>query len=398
MVNLKLNTFPLSEISFDLLVHILSFTIKHENSKVINSQLIYVCRLFAKAAIPLVWKHLYLQEPTQRKIFGILQSPKPSFNYQLFVKKVIICPLSISNMKSGGLLQTLELVKDNLPNISSLHIEDKLSLCHSGHFSKEATVEQLADSLSHYSKNLTELSLDSDHTIFSDELLGIICPQLSKLQKLSISGSHFTDEGILAYVIPYLRDHLIEFSAGHGGINPICLTGHTVLALLENCHRLKRLSLEGVNLSDDDFMGEDLPLSNLEYLWLGKACQQQDFTSRGLISLLITCYETLTTLVLDMDHLSISVFQDILIPLFRDQRLQELHLVSESWAEWTAYYPRPRSEHEFRAMEAMWSWKLKAYWGITSDLINLIGEKLPSLKVLSIAGENYLRNPLIHST
>ncbi|CAG8549957.1 5212_t:CDS:1 [Diversispora eburnea] len=393
---IKLNTFPLSKLSFDLLVNILSFSIKHEGSKVINSQLIYVCRFFAKAAIPLVWKHLYLQEPTQRKIFKVLQtcltspSHKLLFNYQFMVKRVTICPLSISNI--NGLLQTLELVKNNLPNLSSLNIEDKLSLCHSCHFSKEATTDQLADLLLHFSKNLNELCLDSDHSTFNDELLEVICPRFSNLRKLSINGSNFTEEGILEYVIPNLKNNLIEFSAGRGGISPNCLTGNTVLALLENCYQLKSLSLEGINLSDNDFMGEDLPLSNLEYLWLGKTCEPQNFTERGLFSLLITCNETLTTLVLDLDHLSSFVFHNIIIPLFQDQKLQELHLVSDSWAGWTANYPQPRSEQEFRAKEAMCSWRLKAYSGITNEMINLIGEKLSTLKVFSILGENYLKS------
>ncbi|CAG8589471.1 1721_t:CDS:1 [Acaulospora morrowiae] len=390
MANMKLNIFPLTKLPFDVIANVLSFSIKHQDSKVIGSQLIYVCLLFAKAAIPHVWKHLYLEEPAQRKIFSILQEcpSKLMFNYQCMVKSVTICPVWISNMKSGGLLRTLDIIQSCLPNLTRLHIEDKLSFCHAYHLSKEATTEQLADLIC--KKDLKELILDSDHLVFNDELLEIISEQSRSLQSLSINGSHFTDEGILEHVIPNLKDDLVEFSAGHGGINPISLTGNTVLALLENCPKLRRMLLEGVDLNDNDFIGDDLPSSNLEYLWLGKTCQQ-NFTTQGLFSLLMTCNRTLESLVLDLSHVSRAMLQDIIIPLFQNQRLQELYLVSESWAEWTAYYPRPRSEQEVRAKEAMRCWKLKAYWGITSDLIDLICEKISTLKVLSILGENQLK-------
>ncbi|CAG8555749.1 17360_t:CDS:1 [Acaulospora colombiana] len=390
MTNMKLNTFPIAKLPFDLIENVLSFSIEHKGSKVIGSQLIYVCLMFAKAAIPHFWRHLYLEEPTQKKIFAILHGnpSKRMFNYHGMVKSVTICPVWISNMKSGGLLRTLDIVLSNLPNLTRIHIEDKLSFCHNYHLNKEATTEQLADLLC--KKDLKELILDSDHLVFNDELLEIVSSQSRGLKMLSLNGPHFSDEGIMEYVIPNLKDDLVEFSAGHGGINPITLTGNTVLALLENCPKLKRILLEGVDLSDSDFIGEDLPLSNLEYLWLGKT-SHQNFTAKGLASLLMTCNESLVSLVLDLSHVSSLVLQDIIIPLFQHQKLRELHLVSASWAEWSAYYPRPRSEHEVRAKEAMLCWKLKAYWGITHDLIDLIGEKIPTLKVFSILGENHLK-------
>ncbi|CAG8802785.1 18403_t:CDS:1, partial [Gigaspora rosea] len=58
-------TFPLIKLPFDLITNILSFLIKHQDSKVHGSNLIFVNHLFAKAAIPYIWSHLYLKEPTQ---------------------------------------------------------------------------------------------------------------------------------------------------------------------------------------------------------------------------------------------------------------------------------------------------------------------------------------------
>ncbi|CAG8618961.1 20481_t:CDS:1 [Dentiscutata erythropus] len=383
-------TFPLIKLPFDLIANILSFLIKHQDSKVHGSNLIFVNHLFAKAAIPYVWSHLYLKEPTQRSIFNILQT-SPSelmFNYKTMVKSVTICPISISNMKSGGLLTTLELVHSVLPNITSLHIEDRLSFCHVCHVGKEATTEQVADLIC--KNDLDKLIIDSDHITFDDKLLEIITKN-SHLKSLSINGSHFTDAGILDYVIPNLKNDLVEFSIGFGGINPVALTGKSVLAVLEHCPNIRQMSLEGVNLNDSDFAVEDLPSSQLEHLRLGKACHQ-NFTTKGLLSLLSICNKTLASLVLDLDHLSQTVLQDIVIPLFRRQNLQELHLVSESWAEWSAHYPRPRSEQEVKAKEAMWRWKLKAYWGLSADMISLVGKKISTLKVFSILGENHLKS------
>ncbi|CAG8455955.1 2555_t:CDS:1 [Racocetra fulgida] len=291
-------------------------------------------------------------------------------------------------MKSGGLLTTLELVQTFLPNISGLHVEDSLSFCHVCHVGKEATTEQVADLIS--INHLDKLMLDSDHYAFNDDLLEIITKD-SHLKLLSINGSNFTDDGVLNHIIPNLKNDLVEFSAGFGGMNPVSLTGNSVIALLEHCPNIRRMSLEGVNLNDSDFAVEDLPSSQLEHLRLGKACHQ-NFTTNGLFSLLSTCNKTLISLVLDLDHLSQSALQEIIIPLFQRQKLQEIHLVSESWAEWIAYYPRPRSEQEVKAKEAMWRWKLKAYWGLSADLINLVGKKISTLKVFSILGENHLKS------
>ncbi|CAG8482399.1 42517_t:CDS:1 [Gigaspora margarita] len=384
-------TFPLIKLPFDLIANILSFLIKHQDSKVHGSNLIFVNHLFAKAAIPYIWSHLYLKEPTQRNIFNILQtSPtKLMFNYRMMVKTVTICPISISNMKSGGLLTSLELVQNILPNITSLNIEDRLSFCHVCHVGKEATTEQVADLICN-KKDLDKLMIDSDHSIFNDDLLEIITKK-SHLKHLSINGSNFTDDGILNYVIPNLKNDLVEFSIGFDGISPVELTGKSVLAILEHCPNIRRMSLEGVNLNDSDFDIENLPSSQLEHLRLGKTCHQ-NFTTKGLLSLLSICNKTLISLVLDLDHLSQSALQNIIIPLFQRQNLQELHLVSESWAEWIAYYPRPRSEQEVKAKEAMWRWKLKAYWGLSADLMNLVGKKISTLKVFSILGENHLRS------
>jgi len=283
------------------------------------------------------------------------------------------------------------LLQEILPNLKALHVEDRLFFCHVCHVGKEATTKQVAQFLCR--RGLKQLKIDSDHAAFNDELLETVAPGLTgTLRHLSLNGSNFTDDGILDHIIPHLQDDLVEFSAGYGGINPVSLTGCSVLALLENCPNLKRLSLEGLHLNDSDFtdfMGDDLPESTLEYLWLGKTCHQ-DFTVQGLRSLLMTCHKSLISLVLDLDHMSQTVLQDVIIPLFQMQRLQELHLVSEAWAEWAAHYPRPRYEHEMRAKDAMWRWKLKAYWGISKDLIKLVGVKVKTLKVFSILGENHL--------
>ncbi|CAG8528436.1 3540_t:CDS:1 [Cetraspora pellucida] len=387
---IETKTFPLINLPFDLIANILSFLIKHQNSKVHGSNLIFVNHLFAKAAIPYVWSHLYLKEPSQRNIFNILQTPpsKLMFNYRTMVKTITICPISISNMKSGGLLRTLELVQNILPNISGLHVEDSLSFCHVCHVGKEATTEQVADLIA--MNHLDKLMLDSDHSAFNDDLLEIITKD-SHLKHMSINGSNFTDDGVLNHVIPNLKNDLVEFSAGFGGMNPVSLTGNSILALLEYCPNIRRMSLDGVNLNDSDFAVDYLPSSQLEHLHLGKTCHQ-NFTTKGLLSLLTTCNKTLISLVLDLDHLSQSVLQDIIIPLFQRQKLQEIHLVSESWAEWIAYYPRPRYEQEVKAKEAMWRWKLKAYWGLSADLINLVGKKISTLKVFSILGENHLKS------
>ncbi len=94
---------------------------------------------------------------------------------------------------------------------------------------------------------------------------------------------------------------------------------------------------------------------------------------------------------MDLDHISRTVLLDIIIPLFTCSKLQKIHLISESWYEWALHYPRPRHEFEIQAKEAMWRWKLKAYWDLSNELIEEVGNKVESLRVFSILGENYLK-------
>src|SRR5581483_6459285 len=118
-------------------------------------------------------------------------------------------------------------------------------------------------------KGLEEFSLDSDHSAFDDDLLGELIPNFAPfidkrkgiqgiyggLQKLSLNGSNFTDAGILHHVIPHVKDTLIEFKAGHGGVNQTDnITGFSIFELLKNCKKLERMYLEGVTLNDSDFV------------------------------------------------------------------------------------------------------------------------------------------------
>ncbi|CAG8518326.1 3873_t:CDS:1 [Ambispora leptoticha] len=383
--------FPLSKISFDLLENILSFVIKHEDAQVFEAQVLYVNRTWARAAVTHIWSHIYIIEPTQQHtlLYVLRSSPDQlMFNYRAMIRSVTIYPVSISNMKPGGLLRSLKVLRENLPNLKKLHVEDKLSFCHVCYVGREATTAQIGKLLC--VKGLKELKLDSNHWTFNDELLEIMMPAMTGgLNRLSLNGENFTDEGIIEHVIPNLKDDLIEFSAEHRGLNPVSITGRSILAILSDCRNLKRMSLEGIYLHDQDFLFEELPESKLEHLTLGKV-SPQDFTTFGFRSLLLTCHKTLISLVLDMDHISQTVLQDIIIPLFQRSQLQELHLVSESWAAWTAHYPRPRYEHELRAKEAMWRWKMKAYWGLSDELIKLVGEEVKTLRVFSILGKNHL--------
>ncbi|CAI2171436.1 14316_t:CDS:1 [Funneliformis geosporum] len=363
-------------------------------------------------------------------------------------------------MRSGGLLKTLEIVQSLFTSpLVSISIEDKLSFCHACHVGKEVTWNQVASSLLVW-KGLKELTLDSNHSAFNDELLGVVLPNFAPfvdrqrrihggLQKISLSGTNFTDQGILRYVIPYAKDTLVEFSAGYKGVNPTNnITGLSVIELLKNCKKLQRIYLEGVDLNDSDFIQQptktndddlsaycdellgdnlsdfdydddiaynsssssspnnsiilshpsptdsmsmqQLPSVQIEYLYLGKT-NPSKFTHLGLLSLLSLCHKSLQTLVIDIDHISQSVLLDVIIPLFSCAKLQEIHLISESWSEWALHYPRPRYEFEIKAKEAMWRWKLKAYWELSKELINQVGDKIESLRVFSILGENYLR-------
>ncbi|CAG8848406.1 8730_t:CDS:1, partial [Gigaspora margarita] len=84
---------------------------------------------------------------------------------------------------------------------------------------------------------------------------------------------------ILNYVIPNLKNDLVEFSIGFDGISPVELTSKSVLAILEHCQNIKKISLEGINLNDTDFDIENLSSSQLEHLQLDKTCHQ-NFTTK----------------------------------------------------------------------------------------------------------------------
>ncbi|CAG8491758.1 6764_t:CDS:1 [Funneliformis caledonium] len=455
-------SFPFSKLPQDIIENIIRFSIKNTSTTLKGSQLIFVNRLFAKTSIPHIWKHLYLREPSQRIIFSILSTPSEElmFDYKSLVRRITICPISISYMNSGGLLKTLEIVRNFFTSpLVAVSIEDKLSFCHVCHVGKEITWNQVASELLVW-KGLKELTLDSNHSAFNDELLGVLLPNFAPfvdrqrrihggLQKISLSGVNFTDQGILQYVIPYAKDTLVEFSAGYKGVNPTNnITGLSILELLKNCKNLSRIYLEGVALSDSDFvkhltmtndddlsaycdelLGDNLsdfdydddmvynssssspnsslilshpspttsvqqhPSAQIEYLYLGKT-NPSTFTHLGLQSLLSLCHKSLQTLVIDIDYISQSVLLDVIIPLFSCTKLQEIHLISESWYEWALHYPRPRYEFEIQAKEAMWRWKLKAYWELSNELINHVGDKIESLRVFSILGENYLGKSL----
>ncbi|KAG9300200.1 hypothetical protein G9A89_002646 [Geosiphon pyriformis] len=384
--------FPLNRLPFDLLENVLSFLIKHEDTQVFGVELLYVNRNFARAVVPHIWNHIFIVEPTQYHLSTILKSPieKLMFNYPAMIRSVKICPVSISDMKPGGLLRSLKILSDQLPNLKRLHIEDKLSFCHVCLVGKEATTIQVAALISSM-KKLKELNIDSNHDIFNDSLLAFIAPTMTdNLTRISLSGGHFTDKGIVETIIPALKHKLVEISAGLGGINPVSITGSTVISLLTECTQLRRMSLEGLHLHDKDFLIEDLPENKLEYLYLGKV-SPQDFTTFGLRSLLLTCHKSLITLKLDLDHISQIVIQDIIIPLFQNQKLSQFHLVSDSWAAWAAHYPRPRYEHELRAKEAMWRWKMKAYWGLSNDSIQMIGKQKYQKNVRESSGVRQIR-------
>jgi hypothetical protein len=443
--------FPLTKLPYDIIELIIKMSIKNTSSTLTGSQLIFVNRLFSKISIPYIWKHLYLIEPEERIIFNILStSPdKLMFDYKSFVRRITICPISMSNMNSGGILKTLELVQDLFSSqpLIGISIEDKLNFCHICHVGKEITTKQISINLTTW-RGLKELKLDSSHSSFNDDLLGELLPNFSflvdkrkgihgGLQKLSLSGSNFTDQGILQHVIPHVKDTLIEFRAGYEGMNPTNnITGFSILELLKNCRKLERIYLEGVDLNDSDFismMNDDdedegaycdellddnlsdfdvdcdfsphnsliLPhpsqvsfnqhiSAEIKHIYIGKTTQTT-FTHTGLLSLLSLCHKSLQTLEIDLDHISQSVLLDVFIPLFSCTKLQEIHLVSESWSDWTLHYPQPRYEFEIQAKEAMLRWKLKSYWGLSKELIEQIGEKIESLRVFNILNENYLK-------
>lgn len=443
--------FPITKLPYDIIELIIRVAIKNTSSTLTGSQLIFVNRLFAKISIPYIWKHLYLMEPEERIIFNILStSPdKLMFDYKSFVRRITICPISMSNMNSGGLLKTLEILQNLFSSqpLIGISIDDKLNFCHICHVGKEITYKQVAKNLMIW-KGLKELKLDSSHSSFNDDLLGELLPHFSLLvdkrkgiygglQKLSLSGSNFTDQGILQHVIPHVKDTLIEFNAGYGGMNPTeNITGFSILELLKNCKKLERIYLEGVDLNDSDFImmmndndevdeaycdellddnlsdfdvdSDSSPNNSLilphpsqisfnqhisadiKHIYIGKT-SQSTFTHNGLLSLLSLCHKSLQTLAVDLDYISQSVLLDVFIPLFSCTKLQEIHLISESWSEWALHYPQPRYEYEIQAKEAMWRWKLKSYWGLSKDLIEQIGERIESLRVFNILGENYLK-------
>src|SRR5437867_3547932 len=98
-------SFPLTKIHYDIIENIIRNSIKNTSSTLTGSQLIFVNRLFAKVSIPCIWKHLYLREPGQRIIFNVLStSPEElTFDYKSLVRRITICPISISYMNTGGL-------------------------------------------------------------------------------------------------------------------------------------------------------------------------------------------------------------------------------------------------------------------------------------------------------
>ncbi|GBC07844.1 hypothetical protein RclHR1_07720008 [Rhizophagus clarus] len=447
--------FPIAKLPYDIIENIIKVSITNTSLTLSGSQLIFVNRLFAKISIPYIWKHLYLIEPQERKIFNtLLTSPDElMFDYKSFVRRITICPISMSNMNSGGLLRTLQIVQalfSSQPMIG-ISIEDKLNFCHICHVGKEITTNQVSKNVTTW-KGLQELKLDSSHLSFNDDLLGELLPNFSLLvdkrkgiygglQKLSLSGSNFTDQGILQHVIPHVKDTLIEFNAGYGGMNSTeNITGFSILELLKNCRKLERIYLEGVDLNDSDFINmmqdddeddeaycDELLDDNLsdfdvdcdsspnnsliiphpsqvsfnqhisaeiKHIYIGKT-SQPTFTHTGLLSLLSLCHKSLQILEIDLDHISQSVLLDVFIPLFSCTKLQEIHLVSESWSEWALHYPQPRYEYEIQAKEAMWRWKLKSYWGLSKELIEQVGERIENLRVFNILGENYLKNKMM---
>src|SRR6266498_3946858 len=265
-------SFPFNKLPYDIIENIIRFSIKNTSLTLRGSQLIFVNRLFAKISIPYIWEHLYLGEPAQRIIFNILSTPTEElmFNYKSLVQRITICPISISYMNTGGLLKTLEIVQNLFSSPTSqplvgISIEDKLSFCHVCHVGKEITWNQIANKLLIW-KGLKEFTLDSNHSAFNDDLLSVLLPILAPfvdkdqkihggLQKISLSGSNFTDQGIIQHVIPYVKDTLIEFSAGYKGTNPTNnITGLSIMELIKNCKKLVKISLEGINLNDSDFL------------------------------------------------------------------------------------------------------------------------------------------------
>ncbi|CAJ0925774.1 8200_t:CDS:2 [Entrophospora sp. SA101] len=267
--------FPLSKLPFDILENITSIIIKHERFKVIGSNIIFINRTFAKAAIPQVWKTIYIYEANEH-------SNHSSFN-DLLLKK-------ISRKKS--------FIKD--------------------------------------------------------------------IKRLSLNGTNFTNKGIINYIIPLLKD--------------------------DNYNKTKIINSSSAEITNSPL--QMLPKSTIECLFLGKI-NQQTFTSKGLRSLLLLCHENLLSLVIDLDHITSSstsssslspsyVLKDIIIPIFQNQKLQEIHLISDSWSEWNDFYPKPRSEHELKAKEALWRWTLKSYWGISNNLIESLSKSIKTLKIFTI--------------
>ncbi|RIA78798.1 hypothetical protein C1645_795377 [Glomus cerebriforme] len=450
MIRIKNSTrkFPLTKLPYDIIENVIKISITNTSTTLTGTQLMFVNRLFAKISIPYIWKHLYLIEPEERKIFNTLStlSENLMFDYKSFVKRITICPISMSFMSSGGLLKTLEIVKQlfSTQPLIGISIEDKLDFCHICHVGEEITFNQVSKDLLTW-KGLKEFQLDSSHSSFNDDLLGELLPNFAPsidkvkgihggLEKISLSGSNFTDQGILQHVIPHVKDTLIEFNAGYEGMNSTeNITGFSILELLKYCKKLERVSLEGVDLHDSDFIkpliddeDDDIycdellddnlsdfdvdcdssvnnsiiiphPTQNtfmhnisteIKHLYLGKI-NQSTFTHTGLLSFLSLCHKSLLTLTIDLDHITETVLLDVFIPLFSCTQLQEIHLISESWSEWALHYPRPRSEFEVQAKEAMWRWKLKNY-GLSEELIQQVGEKIESLRVFSIIDKNYL--------
>ncbi|CAJ0849717.1 6074_t:CDS:2 [Entrophospora sp. SA101] len=315
--------FPLSKLPFDILENITSIIIKHERFKVIGSNIIFINRTFAKAAIPQVWKTIYIYEANER--------------------------------------------------------EDKV-------------INKLTRIL-FKRKGLKELILDSNHSSFNDLLLKKISRKKSfikDIKRLSLNGTNFTNKGIINYIIPLLKDdnynktsNLTEVTIGYDGIYPCAnITSKSIIHLL----------LDSAEITNSPL--QMLPKSTIECLFLGKI-NQQTFTSKGLRSLLLLCHENLLSLVIDLDHITSSstsssslspsyVLKDIIIPIFQNQKLQEIHLISDSWSEWNDFYPKPRSEHELKAKEALWRWTLKSYWGISNNLIESLSKSIKTLKIFTI--------------
>ncbi|CAG8480009.1 4501_t:CDS:1 [Paraglomus brasilianum] len=384
-------TFPLASLPFDVLTHILSFAVNPSSSSpAVSSSLALVSRTFFYASIPHIWNHIYIQEPTYKILFSILHTPveKLMYDYRKLVKSVTVCPVSISRMKPGGLIGVLEMVNEVLTEVREINVEDKLSFCHVCHVGGEATAQEVGSCLIP-AKPLLSLRLDSDHTSFSDDLLCMISSSLTSLKKLSLNGINFTDEGIIEYAIPAVSRTLEEINIGVGISGKAIITGRSVVELLSSCYKLRSMTLEGCDLTDQDFFIDALPQCNLTYLYIGKT--KTPFSSFSLQSLLSTCYSSLQTLILDIDHISPIVLLDIIIPLYRKSNLHSLHLISESWTHWIAHYPNPKNEHERRAKEAMWRWKLKAYWGLSYEMIRMVAEEVRTLRVFSILGENQLK-------